>query len=632
MKSIILIISMALIYTYLFSQIAIMPGAGNGTEESPYEIMSLDNLYWITASNDIVETPDREVRWSSHYLQTDNIYAEETETWFDGEGWPPIGIYIEPDHPDNLSFTGEYNGQNYLIEGLHINRSGQNYIGFWGICEGARIENLGLTDLNVSGGMYVGGLIGLAMDSEIINSYTTGNVLGSDERVGGLIGNNISTFISHCHSRADVVGENQLVAGLLGVDFYSMIENSFSTGDVVTQADYVGGLIGAVNDSYVNKCFSIGNVTGNIRVGGLLGINREYSNVSNCYSRGDVVGYARVGGLSGVVINNGMIQHCYSTGSVSGDNNVGGLVGRQVTGPTAVNSYWDIESSGQTTSASGEGRTTIEMTYPHSDNTYVSWDFTNVWNEDENLDFNDGYPYLQWESILEPNPYIAVDPIPEDNAVDIPVTLVEVSWRYISHQDFSDPIGFRIYMNMTGEFSVDDSFDWVYFVDGQEQYTSSDAIPDLKYDTIYYWKVVPTTDPPGNDLTTASRRYPAQSVIRGDAENCPIWSFITEMDTAVHYPGDNEIISEMIMNYPNPFNPETIIYFSIPELTKAKLEIYNMRGQKVKTLVDKVLEAGNHEIRWDGKDESKTIVTSGIYYYILKTEAYSRTGRMILLK
>ena len=630
MKCLLLFMGLVMIFSSLLSQIAIMPEVGDGSEENPFEISSLENLYWITASNDVVEDPDREIRWSSHYTQINDIDAIDTETWFEGEGWSPIGIFVEPDHNDNLSFTGLYDGQHYIIEGLNINRPAQNYIGMFGICDEATIENVGLIDIDVTGGMYVGGLIGLAMDADIVNCFTTGTVTGTDERVGGIIGNNISSFVNHCYSSAAVAGENQLVGGLIGVDFYSMIKKSYSTGEVNTQADYVGGLIGAVNDSYVNECFSTGNVTGNIRVGGLLGINREYSNVSNSYSRGNVIGDARVGGFAGVVINNGMIQHCYSTGSVTGNNNVGGLVGRQVTGPTAVNSYWDTESSGQTSSASGEGRTTSEMTHPHDENTYVSWDFMNNWAEDENYSINNGYPYLQWEFTLDPNPCTAVDPIPEDNATDVPITLSELSWSYFSHPDYSDPVGFRIYMNKTGEFSEDDDYAWVAFSEEQVQYSSSLVLDELGYDTTYFWQVVPTTIP-GREFILSSRIDTSNELRRGDALNCPIWSFTVEVDTSAQNFAD-EIGSKYIMNYPNPFNPETVICFSLPENTEVDIEIYNVRGQKIKTLINKPIEAGCYEITWDGKNQSGKPVGSGFYFAVLTTREFTIIERMLLLR
>ena len=72
-------------------------------------------------------------------------------------------------------------------------------------------------------------------------------------------------------------------------------------------------------------------------------------------------------------------------------------------------------------------------------------------------------------------------------------------------------------------------------------------------------------------------------------------------------------------NYPNPFNPETTIQFTT-ENTEKKIElvIYNLKGQKVKTLINKVLPAGNHSVVWAGKNTNNKTVASGIYFYNLK--------------
>lgn len=85
-------------------------------------------------------------------------------------------------------------------------------------------------------------------------------------------------------------------------------------------------------------------------------------------------------------------------------------------------------------------------------------------------------------------------------------------------------------------------------------------------------------------------------------------------------------------NYPNPFNPETTISFNLDEVEKVELEIFNIRGQKVKQLVSIQLPAGKHSIIWDGKDSYDKQVSSGIYMYKLKVGDFQQTKKMILLK
>ena len=97
---------------------------------------------------------------------------------------------------------------------------------------------------------------------------------------------------------------------------------------------------------------------------------------------------------------------------------------------------------------------------------------------------------------------------------------------------------------------------------------------------------------------------------------------------------DNEIenVNSTLSNYPNPFNPETTINYQLPENGNVRLAVYNLKGQKVKTLVDKTLESGNHIVIWNGTDENNKSVSSGIYFYKIKTDNHEETRKMILMK
>ena len=94
--------------------------------------------------------------------------------------------------------------------------------------------------------------------------------------------------------------------------------------------------------------------------------------------------------------------------------------------------------------------------------------------------------------------------------------------------------------------------------------------------------------------------------------------------------------TELKDNYPNPFNPVTNIAFSLCEPGHVTLEVYNINGEIVRTLVNKVLAADDHEITWDGKDNTDKSVASGVYFYKMISEGnsgeYTSTKKMILLK
>ena len=95
-------------------------------------------------------------------------------------------------------------------------------------------------------------------------------------------------------------------------------------------------------------------------------------------------------------------------------------------------------------------------------------------------------------------------------------------------------------------------------------------------------------------------------------------------------PGITEI--RLHRNYPNPFNPFTTISFSLPKEGNIELSIYNIKGQKVKTLYSGIAVEGSHKVIWEGIDKNEKAVSSGIYFYKLETDKKDLTRKMLLLK
>jgi len=89
---------------------------------------------------------------------------------------------------------------------------------------------------------------------------------------------------------------------------------------------------------------------------------------------------------------------------------------------------------------------------------------------------------------------------------------------------------------------------------------------------------------------------------------------------------------QLFQNYPNPFNPETMIKYDLPNPGHVTIVVYNVLGQKVKTLVDEHKDTGHHTVNWDGKDKQGKEAASGIYFYEIKTPGFEKTKKMILLK
>ncbi|MCK5052372.1 MAG: T9SS type A sorting domain-containing protein [Candidatus Cloacimonetes bacterium] len=97
---------------------------------------------------------------------------------------------------------------------------------------------------------------------------------------------------------------------------------------------------------------------------------------------------------------------------------------------------------------------------------------------------------------------------------------------------------------------------------------------------------------------------------------------------------DDEVVitTKLLSNYPNPFNPVTNIAYSINETGNVTIDVYNLKGQLVKSLVNKVLETGDHIVTWNGRDNSNKSVASGVYFYKMKSSNFTATKKMILMK
>jgi len=88
----------------------------------------------------------------------------------------------------------------------------------------------------------------------------------------------------------------------------------------------------------------------------------------------------------------------------------------------------------------------------------------------------------------------------------------------------------------------------------------------------------------------------------------------------------------LFQNYPNPFNPSTTIKYSVPKVSNVKIQVYNMMGQLIKTLVNETKAPGFYNVLWNGTNESNSKVASGIYFYRLESDNFVANNKMILIK
>jgi hypothetical protein len=126
--------------------------------------------------------------------------------------------------------------------------------------------------------------------------------------------------------------------------------------------------------------------------------------------------------------------------------------------------------------------------------------------------------------------------------------------------------------------------------------------------------------------------YEAEIVIShnaGDPVVVPV-TLIVESDLSAI--GDDSARLVLARNQPNPFNPRTTISFTLPAADRVNLSVYDVRGRRVRTLLDGGLSAGTHFVIWEGKNDAGQNLASGVYFYHLHTATESLSKKMLLLK
>ncbi|HSW00777.1 MAG TPA: GLUG motif-containing protein [Sedimentisphaerales bacterium] len=264
----------------------------------------------------------------------------------------------DPRYLQDTSFSGVFDGRSHVVRNLAI--QGASFLGLFGQNSGT-IRNLGMVDARIGGsGDSIGALVGYSSGT-VTECHCSGIVVGGS-RVGGVIGRVMTGRMIRCRSDVKVTALGESAGGLAGQNAAGRILMSCSTGSVCGQL-YVGGAVGTNEEGHVVHCYATGAVTGSKCVAGLIGFNR-----------------------------NGSVIQCYSAGLVTSGSDVGGLIswnsGAGRTRGVVDGCFWDTESSGQTTSGAGIGRTTAQM---HDIETFLAagWDFV-----DEDLNGACGYWWM----------------------------------------------------------------------------------------------------------------------------------------------------------------------------------------------------------------------------------------------
>ena len=302
---------------------------------------------------------------SGDYVLVNDLDSETAGYAGIGDDFEPIG-FVSGDR-DGDPFSGVLDGDGFQISDLVIEENDSSEAGVAFITrvgDGALVENLS-----------VDGTVNSTIDDLYYGGLTAYNADGAT--------------IQNCVSHVDVTATNR-VGGLVGEN-RNIVEDSYATGSVEGD-DEVGGLVGR-NSSDVTESAATGSVEGDEEVGGLVGNNN--ATIEDSYATGSVVGGVEVGGLVGG--SSTLIAESYATGSVEGDEEVGGLLGSTFFSEE-TNSYWDVDATGQSSSAGdGTGLTTSEMQGSEAETNMDGFDFSNTWDsvlESDEDTSADGYPIL----------------------------------------------------------------------------------------------------------------------------------------------------------------------------------------------------------------------------------------------
>lgn len=346
---------------------------------------AVDGYMWV---ENVEQLQAINTNLSGNYALRNSIDATATSSWNDegtdtkiNEGFKQIGTET------NNAFTGKFDGLDYNIFGLTINRSGENDVGLFGAVDGANINNVTLVGGSITGSNNVGAIVGNANNTTLTNVVNSAAVSG-DNNVGGIVGSADDSAIKDAINTGVINGSGDNVGGLIGnlqdskfveaTDDTEEVEkgligNSYNLGDVSGNGYNVGGLVGSASSSTIgdgtNLVYNRMDVTGAYNVGGIVG-NMAGSTVQNAENSGTVLaseynggkytfhtdytkdGYstggsktvdvdvANVGGIAGTSSGNSIITDVLNTGDVSSSKvegqeyyaagNVGGIVGKAV--------------------------------------------------------------------------------------------------------------------------------------------------------------------------------------------------------------------------------------------------------------------------------------------------------------
>lgn len=424
-------------------------GGGDGTIENPYQIWNIEHFNALSA------TPED---YNKSFILMDDLDFSSivyTQTPIAPDTDPNVWSLQGP------GFYGIFDGNFHTIRNLTVDNAVIDNIALFGNVKASSIlKNITLENVSMTGAHGIGGLVA-SIEGIITNCHVSGTIRGTYP-VGGLIGFNDGGTIKECSSTCTIVPmlsqrmtHSSAIGGLIGYTQYGMVQDCWSKLTVKSEisAREVGGFIGSNNAGTIEHCWAEPdfNLQNGQEVGGFCGSNM--GSIRNCITANGTIKSQnnKIGGLVGR--NSSLIAQCIAEGTVSGQDNCGGLVGlnegyiidsySSVTTDAEVLSggflgtnyygilrcyslgaahcrsfqpggfagenygfidlsFWNIDTSGLTTSQGGLGLHSWELMQR---STYQCWG-SGIWVVEDKI----GYPKLIWENtpgiVIEDEPVV----------------------------------------------------------------------------------------------------------------------------------------------------------------------------------------------------------------------------------
>ena len=333
-----LLLIWALFLCSLTAAFAQFSGSGSGTKDDPYLIFYAEQL------NQMRNFLGKDSVFFK--LMSDIDLTSFQEDNYPNQGWLPIGNNSAP-------FKGIFEGNNHKITGLSINRTSNDYTGFWGYTDHAQISNVSIFGSSVKGNNYCGTVLGYSQNTKITNVSASFENVGGAKCIAGFCGIARNSSFTNCSTSVNstITSTDSISGGMLGKAFNSTLSKCTVEATVKASKGSVGGVVGYsenVNFDDISCQGAVSSDNNDVNVGGLVGTNNstDGTTIKSCNIKVKVTSKGNAGGLFAYVSGYGAksISDCHFKADIEGASNVGGLIGYIKEGVVSVDSSETIGS------------------------------------------------------------------------------------------------------------------------------------------------------------------------------------------------------------------------------------------------------------------------------------------------